>query len=391
MARLSLAAQPRTAPGAIVLRVFLFLAAAVFVASSSSSGISLESDSPSCMFDWLESAGIPRAQAEVYAVQLGENRVQISSLPSLNRFMLRLLGISSDDHQRKILKCATTNCNAPCLNGGQCLNLEVNGSYHCQCAAGYVGERCKTDLCKPNPCLNGAPCSHNASAPGFRCSCRPGFEGTKCETMINLCKLKKPCKNGGKCTPLVNDFKCECLPTFHGKKCHSTWISRHGYEQLKTTLTTLRENMTSVFTNLYRTVQFLRQRSEWSTYNIAGEQYCYKLFVEKRTCPAAQARCKSFGADLASIHSHDEQQFLHKLAEGNRYWIGATDEYSEGVWTWMDGTPWGDYTNWNTHEPNGGSWENCVHASKHSNWNDYGTLTGRYNITDVAFVCKRRA
>ena len=375
--------------------------------------------SPPCVFDWLVSAGVPRTQAKVYAVKLGQNRVNISALASMNTFVLRLMGIKSADHQRKILHCATTNCNRPCQNGGRCLNRNADGSYHCQCAAGYVGERCKTDLCQPNPCLNGAPCSHNASAPGFRCSCRPGFEGTKCETMIDLCKLKKPCKNGGQCTPLVNDFKCECLPTFHGKACDVTWIDRHDYQllkkkivdsegklssanqvlkqkladserrlssaiqQLRTDTDASKRQLTSAVSSLDHKVGFLL--SEWSTCYVAGVKFYYKLFLEARTFSSAKQRCESFGAHLVSITNAGEQTFLDRLVgrAAVHLWIGAWDEHHEGNWRWLDGSAW-SYTNWIHGEPNGGRRENYVEWKRGSGWNDVNSDPKQ------GFLCKRR-
>ena len=99
--------------------------------------------------------------------------------------------------------------------------------------------------CRKNPCKNGGKCRDLIN--NFRCSCRKGFIGKTCNISklalslkfipfqlwfcwtysnfllsladINECRTR-PCKNGGKCTDLVNDFKCSCRKGFTGKTCN---------------------------------------------------------------------------------------------------------------------------------------------------------------------------
>lgn len=41
-------------------------------------------------------------------------------------------------------------------------------------------------------------------------------------------------------------------------------------------------------------------------------------------------------------------------------WIAASDFTNEGVFTWGTSGKSMNYSNWNTHKPNGGRYENCA-------------------------------
>jgi len=67
-----------------------------------------------------------------------------------------------------------------------------------------------------------------------------------------------------------------------------------------------------------------------------------------------ESKCKSLhpAAHLASVTSQEEQDLIESNIKGGRAWIGGTDERSQGVWEWTDGSPWG-YENWRKpSEPN---------------------------------------
>ncbi|ROI68664.1 Ladderlectin [Anabarilius grahami] len=92
--------------------------------------------------------------------------------------------------------------------------------------------------------------------------------------------------------------------------------------------------------------------------------------------------CQSLGANLASVHSKLENDFLLSLvASSTLSWVGAHDGEQEGQWLWSDGTAY-DYTNWCTSEPNNVSGaENCLEI----NWT-YSGATHGFVIESVLYV-----
>nr|XP_055183867.1 C-type lectin domain family 4 member F isoform X1 [Nyctereutes procyonoides] len=59
----------------------------------------------------------------------------------------------------------------------------------------------------------------------------------------------------------------------------------------------------------------------------------------KKSWHEAERFCVSQGAHLASVTSEEEQTFLTQFTSVSHHWIGLTDGGHEGVWRWVDGTP----------------------------------------------------
>ncbi|XP_015768009.1 PREDICTED: fibropellin-1-like isoform X3 [Acropora digitifera] len=111
-----------------------------------------------------------------------------------------------------------TVVSCPCNNSGQCLPQEPRGkgNYRCQCAPGYTGVYCGTEIdeCASYPCLRGR-CTDLLNS--YSCSCDFGFEGRNCDLDIDYCR-SSPCVNGN-CTDEVSGYTCNCLPGYSGSRC----------------------------------------------------------------------------------------------------------------------------------------------------------------------------
>ncbi|XP_060916099.1 lactose-binding lectin l-2-like [Labrus mixtus] len=109
-------------------------------------------------------------------------------------------------------------------------------------------------------------------------------------------------------------------------------------------------------------------------YNFNGR--CYKYISTPTTWADAELYCLSLSANLVSIHSLEEQNFVKSLIRNYDHteewtWIGLTDIHKEGKWMWSDGCQ-AKYFFWRTGEPNNAHGEDCVHTNfdTEQKWND---------------------
>ncbi|XP_070778015.1 lactose-binding lectin l-2-like [Enoplosus armatus] len=124
-----------------------------------------------------------------------------------------------------------------------------------------------------------------------------------------------------------------------------------------------------------RQVKLHRGNCPMFWYNFNGS--CYKYVGTHMTWADAELHCVSQRANLVSIHSLEEQNFVKFLIENfdpaqGSTWIGLSDIHKEGRWMWSDGSA-ADFFFWLSHEPNNsGGNEQCVHNNigPHLKWND---------------------
>ncbi|CAF0835220.1 unnamed protein product [Adineta ricciae] len=110
----------------------------------------------------------------------------------------------------------------PCLNDGNCTNLNNNQDYNCSCSSNFTGKHCETDqrICKETTCLNNGNCSITSDL-NYNCTCTFGYEGMRCESRTNFCS-NITCYNKGVCRSLSDGgYLCQCLSGTFGKHCEN--------------------------------------------------------------------------------------------------------------------------------------------------------------------------
>uniref|UniRef100_A0A8D0D2B6 C-type lectin domain-containing protein n=1 Tax=Sander lucioperca TaxID=283035 RepID=A0A8D0D2B6_SANLU len=128
------------------------------------------------------------------------------------------------------------------------------------------------------------------------------------------------------------------------------------------------------------------------TFWIPYGRYCYYVHNGKQgfSWPDSHHYCQSAKANLVSIHSRAEVEFLRNLnyTKYHNIWIGLTRDRNFG-WGWTDLTSLG-FLNWAQGEPNAAfhpgevGEENCVEMYQDGRWNDNNCLQKR------GFACRHR-
>ncbi|XP_071356807.1 lactose-binding lectin l-2-like [Trachinotus anak] len=110
-------------------------------------------------------------------------------------------------------------------------------------------------------------------------------------------------------------------------------------------------------------------------YNFNGR--CYKYVATHLSWADAELHCVSEGANLVSIHSLDEHNFVKSLIKNfdhtdGHTWIGLSDTQKEGGWMWSDGSKV-NFALWRAGQPdNYKGNEDCGHMNYGNDlkWND---------------------
>ncbi|XP_019205933.1 lactose-binding lectin l-2 [Oreochromis niloticus] len=123
---------------------------------------------------------------------------------------------------------------------------------------------------------------------------------------------------------------------------------------------------------------------------------CYKYVAAHLSWADAELYCVSQGANLVSIHSEEEQNFVRTLVKNFDHtegwtWIGLSDLHKEGRWMWSDGCAV-RFVHWCPHQPD--NWkgiEHCGHInySNLKKWNDYSCSTISPSVCATRTTCPK--
>ncbi|XP_038554926.1 CD209 antigen-like protein A [Micropterus salmoides] len=156
---------------------------------------------------------------------------------------------------------------------------------------------------------------------------------------------------------------------------------RQEKEQLQTNYSSLVADRDQLAKKIDKVRRKPCQRS-WRKFDIS----CYFFSNVKKNWTLARKDCISKGADLVTIESKDEQEFLSgSLEAGQNAWIGLTDSVKEGTWMWVDGTPV-TTAYWQPGQPNSFNGnQDCgelVPKMKVGEWNDDGCFAEQHWICE---------
>ncbi|KAK6327412.1 hypothetical protein J4Q44_G00030570 [Coregonus suidteri] len=135
-------------------------------------------------------------------------------------------------------------------------------------------------------------------------------------------------------------------------------------------------------------------RNQCSTGWFQYESRCFMFIETARTWPLAERHCVSLGANLASVHSSAEYQFLQvvvgcKAGGFSPTWVGGYDAVQDRLWFWSDGSKF-DYQNWKKGEPNNsGGREPCMvmNWGDEYRWNDISCGNSFPSVCSKSFCC----
>ncbi|XP_030197572.1 CD209 antigen-like protein C isoform X2 [Gadus morhua] len=90
---------------------------------------------------------------------------------------------------------------------------------------------------------------------------------------------------------------------------------------------------------------------------------CYRYSSERGSWNNSRKFCVSHRADLVVMDNKEEMDFISRYSK--YFWLGATDEASEGMWRWVDGTVLTvDNPSWSEGKPDGGIEKNCLRRDR---------------------------
>ncbi|XP_068748590.1 snaclec A8-like [Montipora capricornis] len=98
--------------------------------------------------------------------------------------------------------------------------------------------------------------------------------------------------------------------------------------------------------------------SPWTEF----KRRCYRVTaLRSYTWKGASAKCQSLQSHMLTINSEEENNFAAKLVQAHlrnhnstqvHVWLGLFKSQRRGEFQWVDGSPFGNYSNWSPGEPN---------------------------------------
>ena len=119
----------------------------------------------------------------------------------------------------------------------------------------------------------------------------------------------------------------------------------------------------------------------------------YQVYDKSLSWTEAKTYCEQLGGHLVTITDADEQAFIaNTVLEStgkDYYWLGGTDEETEGVWKWITNEAW-SYTNWDSPQPDNAYDEDYLHLyASNKTWNDLNVDASRYfGLSNFGFICE---
>lgn len=115
----------------------------------------------------------------------------------------------------------------------------------------------------------------------------------------------------------------------------------------------------------------------------------YRVYLERLPWNRAKERCVAVGGQFAIVPDESTWAFIKSLSPAD-LWLGGTDEATEGIWKWVDGTPL-TFTAWLGAGPdNSGGNENYI-VTRTKGWNDVPKHGNFGAFHAVGFICEWKA
>lgn len=118
-------------------------------------------------------------------------------------------------------------------------------------------------------------------------------------------------------------------------------------------------------------------------YTVLGDFGGHRYYLSTNSVSWQQAKtaAAAINGNLVSVTSQGEMNFL--AAFNKRFWIGLTDEATEGTYVWVSGEAY-SYTNWNPGEPNNSGNEDYIEMfGTDGKWNDLSASSINPYVVEV--------